>query len=303
MLFQASWMSLPRTIPSHVLSVSLYKYQRLTSLLSHTALFPLLFLPRLRLIGGYHPFSCCHLATMASQLIPQTWGFPYVSPPPPSPSHAPPQPSFPPPLPPRKLSPPSPPLTPPGALPPPRFPPSPSRLSPPPPPRKLSPPSPPLKPPTAPPPPHPTPAFPPPPLPLPPPPPPPPSSPHHHTVIVVVFVSLGGLFFLAFLAAALCCFAKKKKKAAAEAEVVSVDDHVRVHETIVPGPHGEPVVFVSIDEDIRVHEEIKKGKVVVGESAASLVAAEAPSSGDASAGAPAAATHLLPHHHFVEHKS
>lgn len=114
-----------------------------------------------------------------------------------------------------------------------------------------------------------------------------------------MFVSLGGLFFLAFLAAALCCFVKKKKKATAEMDTISVDEQVRVHETVVPGPHGEPVVLVSVDEDIRIHEEIKKGKLV-GESSHALVAAEAPNTDDASAGAAPASSR---HHHLLDHKS
>ncbi|RWW03032.1 hypothetical protein GW17_00033847 [Ensete ventricosum] len=189
---------------------------------------------------------------------------PRRSPPPPSPSkQAPPSPS--------KQAPPPPPPSPSKQAPPPprRSPPPPShsKKAPPPPPRKMAPPPPKLSPPPPPrtpvhPPPAPVAPLPPAPPHVPPPSPPPPSP--HHTVIIVVFVSLGGLFFLAFLAAALCCcLKKKKKKMAAKAEVVDVEDHVHIHETVVPGPHGEQLVALSIDEDIKVHEVIKKGELIV----------------------------------------
>ncbi|CAA6667725.1 unnamed protein product [Spirodela intermedia] len=70
------------------------------------------------------------------------------------------------------------------------------------------------------------------------------------------------------MAAALCCLAKKKKMkkkvvVVAETDVVHVEDHVRVHENIFPGPHGEHIVVVSVDEDLRVNEEIKRAELSV----------------------------------------
>ncbi|WOL16038.1 hypothetical protein Cni_G24820 [Canna indica] len=196
---------------------------------------------------------------MAYNPSPLHYGFPsFFSPPPPRVSPftpAPPLPrrSPPPPSPPKQPSPPpprrsSPPPSPPTQPPPP---PPPSRQAPPPPP-----------------PPSPKPVLPPPApvTPLPPVPPhvtpPPPPSPHH-TVIIVVFVSVGGLFFLAFLAAALFyCVKRRKKKTVAKAETVEVEDHVHVHETVIPGPHGQQLVALSIDEDIEVHEVIKKDELI-----------------------------------------
>ncbi|CAL9046020.1 unnamed protein product [Musa banksii] len=167
-------------------------------------------------------------------------------PPPPSPSkQAPPPPPrgrLPPPPPPKKAPPPPTRRSPP--------PPPPPKQAPPPPPRKMAPPPPKLPP------------LQPPPAPVRPPPlaPPPPSP--NHTVIIVVFASLGGLLLLAFLAAALfCCIKKRKKKMAAKREAVDVEDHVHVHETVVPGPHGQQLATLSIDEDIKVHEVFKKGTV------------------------------------------
>lgn len=104
----------------------------------------------------------------------------------------------------------------------------------------------------------------------------------------MVFVSLGGLFLLAFMAAALCCFAKKKKMkkkavVVAETDVVHVEDHVRVHEDILPGPHGEHIVVLSIDEDLRVNEEIKRAELSVETSPHSAAAvAETPRGHDGS---------------------
>ncbi|RAL44345.1 hypothetical protein DM860_017451 [Cuscuta australis] len=88
---------------------------------------------------------------------------------------------------------------------------------------------------------------------------PPPQPGHHSHVIIIAFVSLGGLFFLAFLSVALCCFIKKRKKRMVqESDVVKVDEHIKVHETIVPGPHGTQTTFITIDDDLHIDEEVKK---------------------------------------------
>ncbi|XP_020094929.1 wiskott-Aldrich syndrome protein homolog 1-like [Ananas comosus] len=96
----------------------------------------------------------------------------------------------------------------------------------------------------------------------------------------VVFVSLGGLFFLAFLAAALCCCLRKKKKkekkkAVEEDKVVSSEDHVHVHETVVPGPHGEQLVALCIDEDIKL-QEVKRKHEAIAEASRKEVGGERP---------------------------
>ncbi|KAJ6289198.1 hypothetical protein OIU76_025076 [Salix suchowensis] len=92
-------------------------------------------------------------------------------------------------------------------------------------------------------------------------PPPPPAPGHHPTVIIVVFVSLGGLFFLAFLAVALCCFIKKKKKKTVQkTEILGFDEHAKVQEAIVAGPHGEKITVLSIEEDVHLVEEIEKNE-------------------------------------------
>ncbi|KAJ4970787.1 hypothetical protein NE237_003886 [Protea cynaroides] len=93
------------------------------------------------------------------------------------------------------------------------------------------------------------------------PPPPPPGN--DTTIIIVVFVSFGGLFFLACLSVALCCCfmkKKKKKKIIEETEIVNVDEHSKVHEAILPGPHGTEAVVLCVEEDLHI-EEIKEEKV------------------------------------------
>ncbi|URE07679.1 hypothetical protein MUK42_18992 [Musa troglodytarum] len=57
---------------------------------------------------------------------------------------------------------------------------------------------------------------------------------------------------------------------AAKSEAVDVEDRVHVHETVVPGPHGQQLATLSIDEDIQVHEVFKKGTVTGGASLVSL---------------------------------
>ncbi|CAI9784331.1 unnamed protein product [Fraxinus pennsylvanica] len=187
--------------------------------------------------------------------------YPYF--PPTQPHNLPCPPIVPPPSPPKVAPPPphhvSPPPPPPHIVPPPPHP-----VIPPPPPHPVSPPPPPPH--IVPPPPHPV--FPPPPHIVPSPPhpyspPPPPPTPGHHTVIIFVFVSLGGLFFLAFLSVALFCFLKKRKRRIIqETDKVRIDEHVRVHEDIVPGPHGTKNVILTIDDDVDIEEEIKKNEVV-----------------------------------------
>ncbi|ESQ29835.1 hypothetical protein EUTSA_v10012251mg [Eutrema salsugineum] len=106
--------------------------------------------------------------------------------------------------------------------------------------------------------------FPPPPYPLPhhPPPPPhvlpPPPPGHHSTVIIVIVISLGSLFFLAFLAAALFCYLKKRRVSSLKTEITMFDEHVKVQQVIVPGPHGEPTRVVMLEEDIHLEGDILK---------------------------------------------
>lgn len=68
---------------------------------------------------------------------------------------------------------------------------------------------------------------------------------------------------MAFLCIALCCFIKKRKKRAVqETDIVRIDEHAKIHEAIIQGPHGAQAVILSIDEDVHVQEEIKRNEMV-----------------------------------------
>ncbi|KAJ8446020.1 hypothetical protein Cgig2_012364 [Carnegiea gigantea] len=198
-----------------------------------------------------------HMPPPFHPIIPPLPNSPPHSTPPPRIPKPPPHPIFPPtprPKPPMPLNPPPSPV--PKPSPHPASPPTPSTKPPPPLPKPT--PGPPL--PISPPPPH-RPILPPPPRHVVPTPPTPSPSPGHHTtIIVVVFVSLGGLFFLAFLAA--CFIKKRKRKMIQETDDFEIDDRVRVHETFVPGPHGEQAMLVTIEEDIHAYETIRKNEMV-----------------------------------------
>ncbi|CAN0928578.1 Protein TRACHEARY ELEMENT DIFFERENTIATION-RELATED 6 [Linum grandiflorum] len=85
-------------------------------------------------------------------------------------------------------------------------------------------------------------------------------------IILVVFVSFGGIFLLGAVVAAICCYLKKmkkeKKKTEHEMEIIHVDDHRRVKEAIVPGPHGPRAVVLEIDDDLHIDGVVRKDEVV-----------------------------------------
>ena len=45
-------------------------------------------------------------------------------------------------------------------------------------------------------------------------------------------------------------------------EIINIDEHIKVQETIIPGPHGEQIKVLSIEEDLHIEEEIKKNEKV-----------------------------------------
>lgn len=76
-------------------------------------------------------------------------------------------------------------------------------------------------------------------------------------------MSLGSFFFLAFVLVALRCFIKKrKKKTIQETENVHVDEHLKIKEATVPGPHGAQAVLLTIEDDVHIEEEIKKNEKI-----------------------------------------
>ncbi|KAM7253245.1 hypothetical protein ACFE04_025863 [Oxalis oulophora] len=124
------------------------------------------------------------------------------------------------------------------------------------------------------------------------PPPPLPPSPsdndNNPTVIIIVFISFGCLVFFAGLAFALCCFFRKKAKKSKsehveEVGIVHVDEHKKVKEAIVNGPHGPKTVVLEMEDDIhigeammirkdeKIGEEDMKGKKSLGEDNSDII--------------------------------
>ncbi|KAJ4917283.1 tracheary element differentiation-related 6 [Raphanus sativus] len=86
---------------------------------------------------------------------------------------------------------------------------------------------------------------------------------HDTTVVVVVFVSLGCVMFLAFLAFVICFMIKKKcKKNSDKSEIVRVDEHYKMNEAIVEGPHGPEAVVLSVEDDVHIEDLVKREKMV-----------------------------------------
>lgn len=45
-----------------------------------------------------------------------------------------------------------------------------------------------------------------------------------------------------------------------ETDIVHVDEHLKVREEIVQGPHGSQAVVLSIEDDVHIDEEIRKNE-------------------------------------------
>ncbi|XP_042466797.1 uncharacterized protein LOC122049487 [Zingiber officinale] len=58
-----------------------------------------------------------------------------------------------------------------------------------------------------------------------------------------------------------------------------VEDHVHVHETVVPGPHGQHLAALSVDEDVVVRERLKKGEADAVAKASLSVPVDPPTTG------------------------
>lgn len=94
-------------------------------------------------------------------------------------------------------------------------------------------------------------------------PPPPSSSDNSTTVIIVVFISFGCLFFVAFCLFALWCFVSKRrnrKKTVQETDLIHANEHRRIKEAIVEGPHGPHAVVLSVEDDKHFDEKIIKNE-------------------------------------------
>ncbi|KAJ0587985.1 Protein TRACHEARY ELEMENT DIFFERENTIATION-RELATED 7A [Helianthus annuus] len=61
--------------------------------------------------------------------------------------------------------------------------------------------------------------------------------------------------------AALWCFLKKRKKMVRKAENIYFDEHRKVTERIVQGPHGTETAILSEEDDIHIEEDIRKSEL------------------------------------------
>ncbi|MCD7466013.1 hypothetical protein HAX54_002326 [Datura stramonium] len=84
-----------------------------------------------------------------------------------------------------------------------------------------------------------------------------------HYIIIIVFPIFGFILLCMGLLALRCYLKKKKKKTTMveETEVKHIDDHMRVKEDFVKGPHGRPEsVVLSVEEDLHVDDDIIRKK-------------------------------------------
>ncbi|KAL5715033.1 hypothetical protein ACHQM5_016921 [Ranunculus cassubicifolius] len=84
-----------------------------------------------------------------------------------------------------------------------------------------------------------------------------------HATILVLFISLGGLSLFTFLVASLCWFVRNKRKSKMEqkTDAIDVDEHLKVKESVVQGPHGTEAVTLSVEEDVHFQEKMSKNKI------------------------------------------
>ena len=54
----------------------------------------------------------------------------------------------------------------------------------------------------------------------------------------------------------------KGKKMVQETEIIDVDEHSKVKEGVIAGPHGEQVVLLTEEDDVHIQEEIRKNEKI-----------------------------------------
>ena len=47
-----------------------------------------------------------------------------------------------------------------------------------------------------------------------------------------------------------------------ETDIINVEEHLKMKEAIVPGPHGEQALVLLVDDDVHIQEQIKKNGIV-----------------------------------------
>ena len=60
------------------------------------------------------------------------------------------------------------------------------------------------------------------------------------------------------LAFALFCCIQNRKKKTQETDIIHIDEHKTIKETVVPGPFGRQAVIITVEDDVHIDEEIKK---------------------------------------------
>ena len=45
-----------------------------------------------------------------------------------------------------------------------------------------------------------------------------------------------------------------------ETDIVDIDEHLKIQEAIIPGPHGPQVKILSIEDDVHIQEKIIKNE-------------------------------------------
>ncbi|KAM7256856.1 hypothetical protein ACFE04_012597 [Oxalis oulophora] len=76
------------------------------------------------------------------------------------------------------------------------------------------------------------------------------------TIIIIVFISFG---FLAAFVLALCWFLRWKmtrNKHVQGAGILHVDEHKKVKEGIIEGPHGMKTVVIEMEDDVHIGEAV-----------------------------------------------
>lgn len=64
------------------------------------------------------------------------------------------------------------------------------------------------------------------------------------------------------MAAAIFCWMKKKKKTEQKTKLIHFEEHRKVKEAIVEGPHGTEAIVLSIEDDVVIDGEIKKSEKI-----------------------------------------
>ncbi|XP_047306630.1 protein TRACHEARY ELEMENT DIFFERENTIATION-RELATED 6-like [Impatiens glandulifera] len=84
------------------------------------------------------------------------------------------------------------------------------------------------------------------------------------TIIVIFFFSFIGFFSCAIIAGAATFFfiirRKQKRTEEKKTGIVRADEHLKIKESIIKGPHGSEAMTISVDDDVHFEEMAKKSE-------------------------------------------